>query len=81
MQEASILLGLRPDTIPSTAVDTSLNLAADPNVQDEGFAIGVAGGRARKKGKNARKAVEAEVPKLGRAGVPYIDLTGVEIGP
>lgn len=52
-QEASILLGLRVDTNPSTAVDESLNLPTDENavpVEEEGdVIIGLGGGGARRK--------------------------------
>lgn len=86
MQEASILLGLRPDTNPSTAVDTSLNLVGDPNIEgggEEGFAIGVGGGGRSRKKKKGRKDVVEELPsvEVGKAGFPYINLTGVEVDP
>lgn len=52
-QEASILLGLRVHTNPSTAVDESLNLPADENavpVEEAGeVIIGLGGGGGRKK--------------------------------
>ncbi|WWD19131.1 hypothetical protein CI109_103589 [Kwoniella shandongensis] len=62
-QEASILLGLRPSTLPSSNVDSTLNLVGDTGVlpsganegegDDEEVTIGVGGGGPRKK-KNKR---------------------------
>nr|XP_019011557.1 uncharacterized protein I206_03657 [Kwoniella pini CBS 10737]OCF50338.1 hypothetical protein I206_03657 [Kwoniella pini CBS 10737] len=66
-QEASILLGLRPSTLPSTNAEDALNLAGDlhaaPQFEEEEMNIGLGGGRSRKKGKNRK----------GRKGAPIVE--------
>lgn len=65
-QETSLILGLRPDTLPSSGVDQSMNLAGDmsglPDGDDEGGMVlgigGGAGGGRKKKGKKGRKTEE-----------------------
>jgi len=53
-QETSILLGLRPDTIPSAAIDDFLH-ADGTGKAHENVAIGMGGsGRRKKKGKGEK---------------------------
>ena len=54
-QEASILLGLRPSTLPSTAVENGLDNGETGALADiEEGAMGTGGGGARRKGRGAR---------------------------
>jgi hypothetical protein len=54
-QEASILLGLRPSTLPSTAVENGLENGETGALADiEEGTMGTGGGGARRKGRGAR---------------------------
>ncbi|WVR09526.1 hypothetical protein IAU60_006594 [Kwoniella sp. DSM 27419] len=73
-QEASILLGLRPETLPSANVDESLNMAGDTGALggyggingvsgDEGeLAVATSASRSHKK-KKGRKSIKADAEK------------------
>ncbi|ORY35722.1 hypothetical protein BCR39DRAFT_511740 [Naematelia encephala] len=79
-QEASIVLGLRPSTMPSHSVDPDQEDVAQETeqVQDEGEVTiglgGAAGGRSRKKGKKGKKVQEPvpapAAPQLHPSGMP-----------
>lgn len=72
-----MVLGLRNDTVPSTAVEDALNLAGDNGAIHEdghgGISIGIGGGGGRrgKKGRKGRRTpAEAEVvPEPVAAGL------------
>jgi len=82
-QEAAILLGLRPATLPSSAVDDSLNVPPE-DVALEGGAdgeviIGLGGGGSRKsrKGRKGRKEKVEEVVQVEDVGgypAPPLDI-------
>lgn len=63
--EVSMVLGLRVDTNPSTAVDNPLNLSGDPGAihEDENGEVTIGlggGGRRGKKGRKGRKKGQVE---------------------
>ena len=83
-QEASILLGLRPDTAPSAAVDTSLNLAGDQAAitqnADGETTLGLGGGGGRKRGKKSKKKVEEDVVAVAPEATIAVPV-GIEADP